>query len=262
MYEIKSILNDDNRIDYGIIHGGDKAFVMLPGISLASILKSIEAIESAYKLILEEYTIYVFDHAMPTSDAYTMDDAVANIIYALDNIGLTSSVIYGVSVGGLIALKMVTLRPDLISKMIVVAATARVDESELAVLKIWEKMSNNFEIENMNKDFFTRMFTKEYVDRNLSALDSFIHNGSKQECIYFSRTIRAMYDFDILDDIKSIKIPTIVFGSGLDPIFGKNASIQIAKALHSDLYIYENYSHAFYDEAPDFKNRISDWLKA
>lgn len=262
MYETKSIYKDGNRIAYGIIHGGNKPFIMLPGISLSSILNNIAAIEVAYKEVLEKYTIYVFDHAMPTSDNYTMDDAVTNIVYVLDEIGITNAVVYGVSIGALIALKMPLIRSDLIEKMIIVAGTAKTDDKQLETLRHWEKMSNNFEIENLNKDFFIVMFTSDYVNKNLDALDSFVHNGTKEDCIYFSRTIRTMYDFDILDDIKNIKIPTMVFGSKLDPIFGVNASKKIAEALNCEIYIYDNYSHAFYDEAPDFKHRFMCWLKS
>ena len=260
MYEIKNIVRGNTLIKYGVIHGGNKPFIMLPGISLSCILANIEAIESAYSEILKEYTIYVFEHAEPQNDDYTMDEMVDNIIYAIDQIGLSKSVVYGVSIGGMIALKIALKRRDLIENMVIVASSARPNDNQLKVLRHWEKMSNNYEIENLNRDFFETMFTSKYVSNNLSALDSFIHNGTIEECRCFSRVIRTMYDFDILEDIRKIDIKTFVIGSELDPIFGESASREIANAIGGDLYIYEGYSHAFYDEAPDFKHRVMNWL--
>ena len=260
MNELKNIKVNNKEINYGIIHGGDKAFVMLPGISLCSILANINAIEMAYEEILKEYTIYVFDHATPDNDNYTMDEMVNDIIFTIDQIGLKKNVIYGVSIGGLISLKMSIIRPDLFEKMIVVASTLKVDKKQLKVLRRWEAMSNNYEIENMNRDFFTTMFTSDYVNNNLKNLDLFIHNGNKHDCECFSRVIRTMYDFDIEEKIKNVKIETFVLGGDLDSIFGEAASRQISEALKADLYIYKNYSHAFYDEALDFKHRLITWL--
>ena len=260
MNEIKSLLKGESQINYGVIHGGNKIFIMLPGISLCSILKNINAIEFAYQEILKEYTIYVFDHEMPSQDI-TFDDIADDIIYALDSLKINKAVIYGVSIGALITLKMSIVRPDLIDKMIIVAGTLKVDEKQLVVLRRWEAMSNEYKIEEMNKDFFTTMFTDDYVNRNLNSLDFFIHNGNKHECDCFSRVIRAMYDFDIVDELRNVNVKAFVIGSDLDPIFGEQASRKIAEVLNADLYIYKNYSHAFYDEAPDFKHRLMQWLE-
>ena len=260
MYEIESIFKENIEIKYGIIYGGDKVFVMLPGISLSSILTNIKGIEGAYQEILKDYTIYVFDHAEPENDDYTMDEMVSNIIYAIDKIGINNATIYGVSIGALIALKMALIRKDLISKLVLVAGAARVDEQRLKVLKHWEEMSNNYEIEGLNKDFFVTMFTSDYVSKNLGALDTFIHNGTRHECECFSRVIRTMYDFDISNEIENINIPSFVIGSDLDPIFGEAASREIAEKMNGCLFIYKGYSHAFYDEAPDFKHLVMSWL--
>ena len=70
-----------------------------------------------------------------------------------------------------------------------------------------------------------------------------------------------MYDFDITNEIEEIKIPTFVFASDLDPIFGLEASMETVNLLKCDYYIYKGYSHAFYDEAPDFKHRLMQWLE-
>lgn len=257
---ISNIKTDKYELKYGVIKGGSKTFVMLPGVSLVSVLNNIDGIEDAYNTLLDDYTIYVFDHATPTDCDFNMDDLVNSILFAIDKLNLKDIYLYGVSLGGLIASKITIKRPELIKKMILVASCIKTNDKRLLKIKQWEKMSNKYMVQELNKDFFTTMFTKEFVEKNKNGLESFINNGSKQDCDSFSIVLRTMYDFDITKEIKEIKIPTYVFASDLDPIFGLEASMETVNLLNCDYYIYKGYSHAFYDEAPDFKQRIKDWF--
>ena len=260
MNEIKTIYKDNIKIKYGIIHGGKKPFVMLPGVSLGSILVNINTIESAYEEILKDYTIYVFEHALPDDDDFSICDEADDAIYVLERLGLNNICLYGVSNGGMIALSIALKKPEIIDKMIIVSSTAKTSEKRISRLKHWEKLASEYKIEELNWSFFNSMFTSDYIKKNKDILEKLSHNGTKQECDCFSRVLRTMYNFDILDKIKQIKIPTFVLGSRLDPVFGEEASVEIAQIINCDCYIYENYSHAFYDEAPDFKHRIKEWL--
>ena len=66
--------------------------------------------------------------------------------------------------------------------------------------------------------------------------------------------------------LANLKCPTLVLGAELDRTLGVIASREIAEALERngvpvELYVYENYGHAAYDEAPDFRSRILEFLK-
>ena len=58
----------------------------------------------------------------------------------------------------------------------------------------------------------------------------------------------------------------MILGAELDQVLGVIASREIAEVLKQngvpvELYIYEKYGHAAYDEAPDFRSRILEFLK-
>ena len=66
-----------------------------------------------------------------------------------------------------------------------------------------------------------------------------------------------------LDDIKNIKCETLIIAGKLDLVFNYNDSIIINKNINnSKLYIYDNYGHALYDEALDFKERVYSFFKS
>ena len=66
---------------------------------------------------------------------------------------------------------------------------------------------------------------------------------------------------DVLDQLGEIANPTLVIGAEKDRIVGGEASRLIAERIpNSKLIMYEDYSHAVYDEAKDFYSRVLAWL--
>ena len=49
-------------MDYYKFGNGDKTFVILPGISIKSVLESKEAVADAYKAFGDDYTCYLVDY--------------------------------------------------------------------------------------------------------------------------------------------------------------------------------------------------------
>jgi pimeloyl-ACP methyl ester carboxylesterase len=69
-----------------------------------------------------------------------------------------------------------------------------------------------------------------------------------------------MINFNIDDKLDNIKCKTFVIGSNNDEIFWSGPSNNIAKKLNCKLYLYDDYGHWVYDEAPDYRKRILEFL--
>ena len=62
--------------------------------------------------------------------------------------------------------------------------------------------------------------------------------------------------------LSCISCPTLIIGGKLDQIVTGEASEQLHTLIaHSQLYLYKNYGHGLYEEAPDFLDRIMDFCK-
>lgn len=48
-------------MDYIVFGEGEKKFVIIPGLSVHSIMSFADAVEEAYKDFSEDYTVYLFD---------------------------------------------------------------------------------------------------------------------------------------------------------------------------------------------------------
>ncbi|MBR4421071.1 MAG: hypothetical protein IKS69_00880, partial [Erysipelotrichaceae bacterium] len=74
---------------------------------------------------------------------------------------------------------------------------------------------------------------------------------------------KSVSGFDVSDRSKEILVPTLILGSIKDKIIDPAEMILMHEQMpESDLYLYEDYSHAVYDEAPDFKDRIMAFFAA
>ena len=60
---------------------GEK-FVILPGLSLKSVMGSADAIISAYSLLADDYDVYLFDHVREEPDGYTIADMAKDTLAA------------------------------------------------------------------------------------------------------------------------------------------------------------------------------------
>ncbi len=71
--------------------------------------------------------------------------------------------------------------------------------------------------------------------------------------------------FNVLDDLNQISCPTLVLGSEDDKVLGAEASRKIADKLKdkpgSEFYMYDGYGHAAYDTAPDYLERVLNFLR-
>ena len=72
---------------------------------------------------------------------------------------------------------------------------------------------------------------------------------------------KAILSFDAYSVLSHIQCPTLVISGGQDRIVGPEAARTLAGQIQgSELFIYESLGHAAYEEAPDFNDRVFEFL--
>ena len=179
----------DFTMEYIKFGHGKKDLVMLPGLSVDSIINYAEMVTDAYRLLTDDFTIYLFDRRREVSQQYSIREMAEDTVEAIKSLGLEQFCLVGASQGGMISLEIAINHPELVKKLIVASSTPRVT-----------------------------------------------------------------------DDLEKIKCPTLAIGSRDDKIFGADGIEQMKNKLGErkdfETYLYDNYGHAAYDVAPDFKERI------
>jgi len=259
--DVETVSTEDMEMDYIVFGSGRKAFVILPGLSIHSVMGSVEAIEAAYKDFSEEYTVYVFDRAKDIQEGYTVRDMAADTAVAMKSLNIEGADIFGASQGGMIALYIAIDHPELVHKMILGSTLAKPNDTFNRVVDEWIQLAKERNEVGLLESFADNVYSQATLDAYRETLISFNLGISDAEYRRFIILAEACKTFDCYDALSAVQCPVLVIGSEGDCVVTAEGSRQIAEAIGCELYLYDDsYGHGVYDEAPDYRQRCLDFL--
>lgn len=104
------------------------------------------------------------------------------------------------------------------------------------------------------------MYSTAFLESVKDLLPSLEKVGSAEDCARFCILVKALLNFDVYEQLEQIECPVLVIGDKRDQTIGVEGSYEIIEKLVCPSYIYDQYSHAVYDEAPDIKRKIIQFL--
>ena len=129
------------------------------------------------------------------------------------------------------------------------------------VAENWLELAGRQDVIALNRSFFNVVYSPAFLESVKELLPSLEKVGSTEDCARFSILVNAVLQFDIYEKLKQIKCPVLVIGDKNDKTIGIEGSYEIIDKLGCKNYIYDRYSHAVYDEAPDIKEKIMDFFR-
>ena len=197
----------------------------------------------------------------------TMDDMVEDALAVLDHLEIVRAIVFGVSMGGAIAQKLVLEHPDRVEALILAVTWARPiefmrrqhDVARFAITLGGQTMLTQASLVRM---FTPRFFEvgRDVVDQMVAALMA--ENGPElptQEVLFAQ--LDAIDKHDVADRMADISCPALVLGGKMDMMVPGFASEEIAAALpHASLTMFETGHACMIEEMPAFNNAVSSFL--
>lgn len=246
-----------NVIKFG---NGDKNLVVIAGVSLTGLEGMGEALENVLSIFANDFTVYVFDRMKVLQKGYTIEDMANDIYYCLQKLGVEHTSIYGTSQGGMIGQVLAIMHPELVDKLVICSTISRMKYVDNKAINLWIDATRAQDVERANTLFIDYVYSQAFIDSIKDNLPAIIKTGTSADCDRLLILLEAINNFDIYDSLDKIQCPTFVLCDKKDRVFGHKPSCEIAEKLNCDLYVYDQYSHAVYDEAPDIKQKIYDFL--
>lgn len=247
---IQTVKTKDLSVNYVRFGHGEKTLVIIPGLSIQSVLLSEDAIASAYSVFSDAYTAYLFDPRLELPRGHKIKDLAEDTAKAMQALGIKEAYVFGVSMGGMTALQLALDHPELVKKLVIGSSAPCLTKELPGGADVNEKARN-----------FMRAL---YADKFAASL----HIEAPQTGFSFDELSRfeimseAADGFDVYDRLEEIKCPALVIGAFEDQIIPKAGSAAAAQKLGCELYMYgPPYGHAVYDEAPDYKNRLYEFFQ-
>lgn len=257
---IESVKTDSFSMDYFRFGSGGKTLVILPGLSVQSVMGAADAVAEAYRSLEERYTIYVFDRRRDMPSPYTIRDMARDTAEAFRALGLKEVCLFGASQGGMIALVMAVEYPELVGKMVLGSSSAHVREEQYRVLEEWVRLAKAGDREGLYLSFGREIYPPEVFEQYKETLIAAAAGVTEEDLKRFILCAEGTKGFNIVEELDRIRCPVLAVGVYEDSVLDSDATMEIAERLDCRpdfrLYLYTGYGHAAFDTAPDYRQRI------
>ncbi len=249
-------------MDYIKFGEGEKTFIIIPGLSIHSIINSADAIKEAFKDYTKDFTIYVLDRPKDLKQGTTIKDLANSTAKQLKKLGIKDAYIFGASQGGMIAQEVAINYPELVAKLVLGSTLSKTNDTFESVINNWILLASNKKEDELLECFIKDVYANDTYNNYKDILMEANKNISDEEYQRFIILAKACLTIDTYNNLDKIKCPVLVLGSYGDKVVTPSGSIEIAEKLNCDIYMYEDtYGHGVYDEALDYRTRMLDFLR-
>lgn len=258
--KIETVTTEGFSMDYFRFGTGDRTLVILPGVSIKSVMLSAQAVVKEYEVMQTDFTVYVFDRRAELPPVYSVADMARDTAAAMTALGLRDVCLFGASQGGMIAMMIALEHPELVSKLALGSTAARVEERESGALERWIGLAEEGDRAGLFLAFGEGLYPPAVFEQYRSALTMIARTVTDEELERFAIIARGTRGFDVLDRLPELKCPVLAIGAKDDAVLGGDASALIAERLCDrpdfEYYQYDGYGHAAFDTAPDYRDRL------
>lgn len=199
----------------------------------------------------------------------TMEEMAEDAIAILDHLGIDKTVVFGLSMGGAVAQRLVLDHPDRVSALILGVTWARpIDfmrrQSGLARLIIEAGGVEAFTDVSLVRMFTPKFFevAGEVLDRMVASVFADTGPGPAGPDVLAAQ-LDAIDKHDTLAQLGDVSVPTLVLGAKMDMMVPGFASEEIAAAIPgAELQMYETGHGCMIEEMDAFNTRVSQFLSS
>ena len=263
--QIETVKTDTFSMDFFRFGHGNDTLVILPGLSVQSVMIFADAVADAYQVLAGDYTVYVMDRRKELPAGYSIRDMASDTAEALRALGLDRVSLMGASQGGMIAMVMAAEETDLVQDLILCSSSACVSDEQYKTFEKWIRLAEEGKAEDLYLAFGKALYPEEMFEKSRPLLTDAAKSVTRDDLERFIVLTESIKGFDATEDLGKIRCPIFVAGSDDDRVLGADAAYKITEGLKRSadpvLHMYDGYGHAVYDTAPDLKERILRFLK-
>lgn len=252
------------EMEYCKFGNGDKAFVILPGLSIQSVISAKDAVEDGYSIMKDDFTAYLFDRRRIIPEGYTVYDMAEDTAAVMKKLGLKDTYVFGASQGGMIAMVLAIRYPELVAKLVLGSTSSHVMPAQKKVIDNWVALAQKKDREGLYLEFGKEIYPPEVFEQYKDYFKEAAKNVTDEELDRFIICAGAAGNFNVTDELGKINCPVLALGVYEDAVLDSDATMEIAENLdYRDdfaLYMYKGYGHAAFDTAPDYRKRIYEFF--
>ena len=265
MIPIERVECQDFAMEFFRFGTGARTLVILPGLSVQSVMGSADAVAQAYDALAQDYTIYLFDRRETLPDVYSVEEMARDTAEAMKALGLKDTYLFGASQGGMMALVIAIEYPELVKKLVLGSTSAHVLPEQFRSIERWIALAEANDPVGLYLSFGEKIYPPEVFRQFREALIAAGKTVTEAELRRFVILARGIEGFDVSNRVAEIQCPVLAIGVFEDAVLDADATMEIAEKLDLKpdfrLYLYTGYGHAAFDTAPDYRERIRKFFE-
>ena len=250
------VITPELEMEYFRFGNGEKTLVILPGISVKSVIGAAQLVAAAFSAFRKTHSVIVFDRKKDFGADYSVCDMAEDTARAMEELGIRNADVFGASQGGMMALVLAARYPELVHRLAIGSAMLYPNENCREIMTNWSSLARAGDVASLSRSFAERVYSDGYVEKYRAAFEMKEGDATRPELERFAVLCDACLGFDLRSEQKKPQCPTLVIGSDCDAVLSGEASRELAAYLGCGLFMYPDYSHAVYDEAPDYIGRM------
>lgn len=258
-----SVKIGNSDMDYVTFGKGQKTFIIILGLSdgLKTVKGTKILLASAYKSLAKDHKVYFFSRKNHIEEGYSTRDMARDQKIAMDNLGIKSAYIMGVSQGGMISQYLAIDYPEIVEKLVQVVSISRQNNTIQRVIRNWITLAEDNNYKGLIIDSLENAYTEAKLKKYRSLYPILTRLGKPKSFKRFIIQANACVNHDAYDELHKIKCATLVIGGDSDKVVGERSSIEISEKINnSKLILYEGLGHGAYEEAKDFNYQVLSFL--
>ncbi|MDQ3646178.1 MAG: alpha/beta hydrolase [Actinomycetota bacterium] len=201
------------------------------------------------------------------SVASTMDQFADDAVRLLDHLGIDKTVVFGISMGGAIAQRLVLDHPDRVSALILAMTFARPIEFMRRQHDLTRILVNAAGPDALLQGSLIRMFTPRFFEMGREVIDRIVLSFAATNGPEMPQTevilgqLDALDKHDTLGDLHRVSVPTLVLGAKNDQMVPFLGSEEIAATIPGAEFVaFETGHGAPVEEMEAFNSAVSGFL--
>ncbi len=253
---------DGTITEYIRFGSGKRVLVMLPGLGdgLRTVRGTALPMAMMYRTFTKDFTVYAFSRKTQMPRGYTTRDMARDVAEAMSRLGIEKAVIFGVSMGGMIAQHFAADYPEKVEKLILTVTSPRPNPLLTRSVEEWMDLARQEDHTALMESNLRKIYSDHYYRSN-KWLVPFLGKITKPKSYdRFLVQARACLTHNAFDKLRTIHCPTLVIGGEQDHCLGGDPSREIAARIpNARLHMYPQWGHGLYEEAKDFNDLVLEY---
>lgn len=255
---------DTAQMEYVRFGTGPKHLVMLPGLGdgLRTVKGTALPMALMYRAFAKDYTVWMFSRRDSLPEGFSTRDMARDQAAAMEALGIEKAHVVGVSMGGMIAQHLAVDYPEKVGNLVLVVTSARPNPILLESLGAWVTHARRGDHAALMDSNLRRIYSEDYYRKNKWMIPLVGKLTKPKSYDRFFVQAEACRGHDAFAALPKITAPTLVMGGERDLSLGGDASREIAARIPgAELKMYTQWGHGLYEEAPDFRKTVLEFLR-